>query len=506
MARGLVGRTWRMAPVSSTGTTASQSVCESTTMSASCLSASARQHCAGPRIPRVMWAVFGLMCTLGAVSAQPLSSTSSPTNASEPSKLGTLSFEAALAQGLAHASNLQVRGMALATARAQQIAAGQLPDPRLSVGVENLPVSGPDAYSLGRDFMTMRRVGWMQDMPNTAKRDAQQSQARALVAREQAMLQAERVAVQRETALAWLALYHAQRRLEAFKAIEQQNRLVLDTVDARVSGGQAQPSDAVMAKQDALMLADRRDDVERDIGKARSALRRWTGLAADAPLAGDPPGWLLRKDAEAMASIEAQQQLAHHAELKAYEPMKQMAQAAVQEAQSEQRGDWGWEVAYSKRGPGYGDMVSFQLSFDLPLWQGTRQVPKILARERELERIEAEQADMLQSHTAETEAQLTDLTSISRALNRLQTSGLPLAQQRVDLTLVSYQGGRSDLSAVLTARRDLAEQRLRLIDLQSQRDALLVRLHYVADAADTASGEQAVSDSTLIPASGSPTP
>ncbi len=447
-----------------------------------------------------MWAVFSLLCTLGAVSAQPLPSTPAPTDATQLSKLDALSFDAALAQGLAHASNLQVRDLSLATARAQQIAAGQLPDPRLSVGVENLPVSGPDAYSLGRDFMTMRRIGWMQEMPNAAKRDAQQSQAQAQVAREQAMLQAERVAVQRETALAWLALYHAQRRLEAFKAVELQNRLMLDTVDARVSGGQAQPSDAVMAKQDALMLADRHDDVERDIGKASSALHRWTGQAADAPLAGDPPAWLQREDASMTASIEARQQLAHHAELKAFEPMKQMARAAVQEAQSEQRGDWGWEVAYSKRGPGYGDMVSFQVSFDLRLWQGTRQVPKIQARERELERIEAEQADMLQSHTAEVEAQLAELTSIGRALHRLQTSGLPLAQQRVDLTLASYQGGRGDLSVVLTARRDLAEQRLRLIDLQSQRDALLVRLHYVAEA-DIPASEQAAPDNTSAPTS-----
>ena len=38
------------------------------------------------------------------------------------------------------------------------IAAGQLPDPVLKFGVDNLPLSGPDRLSLSRDFMTMRRI------------------------------------------------------------------------------------------------------------------------------------------------------------------------------------------------------------------------------------------------------------------------------------------------------------------------------------------------------------
>src|SRR5262245_38205739 len=38
------------------------------------------------------------------------------------------------------------------------VAAGQLPDPVLRAGIDNLPVNGPDAFSLDRDFMTMRRI------------------------------------------------------------------------------------------------------------------------------------------------------------------------------------------------------------------------------------------------------------------------------------------------------------------------------------------------------------
>src|SRR5262245_46173914 len=47
--------------------------------------------------------------------------------------------------------------------REMAAAASQLPDPVLRAGIDNLPVNGPDAWSLDRDFMTMRRIGVMQE-------------------------------------------------------------------------------------------------------------------------------------------------------------------------------------------------------------------------------------------------------------------------------------------------------------------------------------------------------
>ena len=48
--------------------------------------------------------------------------------------------------------------------------AGALPDPQLVAGIDNLPVNGGDAFSPTRDFMTMRKVGVMQEFPRAEKR------------------------------------------------------------------------------------------------------------------------------------------------------------------------------------------------------------------------------------------------------------------------------------------------------------------------------------------------
>jgi outer membrane protein, heavy metal efflux system len=441
---------------------------------------------------RACWAVPRAVLTTCAATALWAASTclaqaAEPTQPAMPLPAGAqppgLSFDAALAMARERASSLAVRRYAVAAAQAQLPAAGQLPDPKLSLGVENLPVSGPDAYSLTRDFMTMRRIGWMQDMPNQRRREAQGQQAAASLEREQALYAADRATVTRETALAWLALYHAQRKLVPLQALTQQNQILQDTLAARITSGQAQAADALTARQEALLLADRRDDIDRDVVKARVALHRWIGDGADWPLAGTPPPWVTGP-VTFREQLDPAPDVHRHAQVRVFEPMKRMAQAEVQAAQAEQQGDWGWEVAYSKRGPGYGDMVSFQVRFDLPLWQGTRQLPMVRARQQDLARVEAEQADAIRVHQSEVDADIADLRAVERTADRLRASGLTLAQQRAQIALASYQGGRSDLAMVLAARRDMAEQQIRLIDLEGQSDALRARLNYLTDQED----------------------
>ena len=92
-------------------------------------------------------------------------------------------------------------------------------------------------------------------------------------------------------------------------------------------------------------------------------------------------------------------------------------------------------------------------------------------------RIEAERDETLRRHREETEAQLAELEALDAQRARLESSGQPLAAERVALALASYQASRADLGTVLAARREAVETRLRLIDLDAQRSALRLRLN-----------------------------
>ncbi len=81
-----------------------------------------------------------------------------------------LSFRTALELAEQNAPELGAQAAALAATRAAAAAAGRLPDPRLLLGVDNVPTSGTEQWSLDRDFMTMQKIGVMQDIPNARKR------------------------------------------------------------------------------------------------------------------------------------------------------------------------------------------------------------------------------------------------------------------------------------------------------------------------------------------------
>lgn len=380
-----------------------------------------------------------------------------------------LSFDDTTRLALEQAPALQAQRNTLDGARALHGAAATLPDPRLIVGLDNLPVTGPERFSTTADSMTMQRIGLMQEVPNQAKREARAAGAQARIERDRALLGVTELAVRRDAALAWLAVYFAEDRTAQLTGLERENALLQDTLDARIASGQALPAERTMARLDALAIADRRDDARRDVERARASLRRWVGARAAEPLTGGPPPLQVRPE-------QLRADLHRHAELAPYDALQAMALAEAREADAEQRGDWGWEVVYSRR-PLYGDMVSFQLVFDLPWDRERRQQPQLIAKQREAARVEAERDDTLRRHGEEVDAQLAELKALDAQHARLQSQALALNSERVALALASYQAGRGDLGAVLTARRDAVETRLRLIDLDAQRAALRVRLN-----------------------------
>lgn len=383
-----------------------------------------------------------------------------------------ISFEQALLLAEQRSAALTARQAAADGAQQARMAAGQLPDPKLAVGIENFPISGPERLSWNRESMTMRRVGVMQDVPNAAKRAAQRDAAGAKADRERVMLETERLAVRREAALAWLGLHFAGRRLAVFATLEKENQLLQDTLAARVASGAATPADALMVRQEALDLADRRDELQAGVEQARAQLRRWVGEAPELSVAGDVP--LLRPDLARLLG-----DLDRHAELLAFNPMLAMARADVDEASAMRKGDWGWEVAYGNRARTFGDMVSFQLTFELPVSRATRQEPVIASRQKEVERLRAEREDALRRIRAEVDAQVAELQRLERVQQRQQSAALPLAQERAQVTLASYQSGRADLGVVLAARKNAVEARLRALDLQAQVVAQQARLAYL---------------------------
>lgn len=387
-----------------------------------------------------------------------------------PSLAAPLTLDEALRLAETTAPSLNAQDSKIQGAISAAIPAGELPDPKLVLGLQNFPISGPARGSFDEDNMTMQMVGIKQEVPNSYKRKARIEVADAGIERAAAERRIERLNVRLSTTLAWINSYSIERKDALFQEFYKENRLLSDTVRAQIASGRAQPSDAVASKQEAAQLEEEQDELIRQRAQARAALKRWIGPAGNDKPAGGFPNWSVDMSGYA-------HHVHNHPMLAVFEPMSREAQAKVHEAESENHPDWSWEVDYQHRDRVYGDMVSVQLTFDLPIFPGTRQNPKIAAKHAELSQIEAERETTLREHNQELEDELADYERQNRSVQRNKESLVPLAKEKVELSTASYRAGKGDLGSVVTARREFIEARLKQIDVEEQRALVSARLY-----------------------------
>jgi outer membrane protein TolC len=383
----------------------------------------------------------------------------------------SLSFDDALSRALHEAPTLAVNAAQIDAAKQAAIPAGKLPEPKLELGVDNLPIEGPDRYSLTQDFMTMRRIGLMQEFPNHAKREAQVAVAQAQVKVAEAQTRITQLTVLSDTATAWIARDTAERQLMYIDALLEQNRLLDQAVRAQLAAGKGMATDAVMVRQEAALIEERRDKLLAARDQAIAALRRWIGAAADIPLTGSAPNWSITQDTLAHG-------LHRHPELELFEPQARRLDAQIAEAQAGERPDWALELAYQKRGAEFSDMVMVQVSLDLPLFPESRLDPQVAARRAERTALDAEREATLREHAAMLEGDLAEYKRLSNAVQRQREALLPLSDEKVALATAAWRGNQGSLADVVTARLERIDTELKAIALEGERAQLAARLHY----------------------------
>ncbi|MCC6710324.1 MAG: TolC family protein [Gammaproteobacteria bacterium] len=389
----------------------------------------------------------------------------------------SLSFDEALAAAASNAPSLAAAAARDAAARHAAIAAGELPDPKLIVGLDNLPVTGADDWSLGRDFMTMQRVGVSQEVPNRGKRKAREDEADAAIADAQFVTRAERLKVKREAALAWLAAYFSAARLALQDDLEHENAVLEQTTAARYAAASATSAELLSARREALELADQRDELLAAQAVASAELRRVLGRAA-----------IIKADAMLPAfDIDAERLRAHleqHPDLRIYDARAAAASAALREAEAAKRPDWNVELAYQHRGARYGEMISAEVSVDLPLFSARRQDPVIAARAADVEALNDDLAAALRSHEAELEQGLADYQRFTQQSKRMHGQRLPLAEQALSLAYQAYAAGSGTLAELLAARRERAALRFEALNLEAETLRAAAQLHFRYEGGD----------------------
>jgi len=379
-----------------------------------------------------------------------------------------LSFEAAIRQAMSDSPEVTAKEIQVEATRSAAIPAGALPDPKLFVGLDNYPVTGPNRGSF-RDEMTMVTAGVMQELPNGDKRRARIARAQAEIGVATAEVAAHHREIGLAAALSWLDVFYAERRIAALEGLEAENRLLADTVALRIASGSVTPAEAVAAPLQEASLADRRTALNAEAARARAEMRRWIGAAADEPLAQTVPNFVVDPGTLRM-SLDA------HPALRVYESTLARASAETREAEAAKRPDLALQAGVHQRAPQFGWMVSAQVTIDLPLFASTRQDPLIAAKVAEANRIRVGRDATRRRLAAELESGLANYAAVQEGLERIRETTLPLVRQKVELQTASYRAGTAGFDVVLTSRRERVETELTAIEREAETAKAAARL------------------------------
>lgn len=362
-----------------------------------------------------------------------------------------------------------------AAVRYQALAAGQLPDPVLKVGIDNLPANGPDRFSVTRDFMTMRRIGIAQELPRAAKRQLRTERLERDAQRVLAQRQLTQANVERDTALAWLDRYYTQAMRNLVQQQLLETRLQVQAADSGFRTGRGSQAEVFAARSAVIQLEDRLSQIDRQARGASLMLARWVGaLVAERPPSGAPP-W----QRTPIQEEDFSEHLKQHPDLLVIGAEIDAAATDARLAEANKQSDWSVEASYAQRGPAYSNMLSIGVSIPLQWDPKNRQNRELSAKLALVNEARARYEDMLRNHEAEVRGWLNDWQTGKERVARYRDEMLPTARQRSEAALTAYRTGKGDLASTLAARRDEIEVRMQALTLEMEAARSWARLNFL---------------------------
>ncbi len=385
-----------------------------------------------------------------------------------------LSLEEAQRRALDRSRQLAAQDSAVRSSREMAVAAGQLPDPVLKMGVDNLPVNGSDQFSVTRDFMTMRRIGVMQELTRSEKLELRAQRFDREAEKSVAEKAAAVASIQRDSAIAWLDRYYAEAMARVIAEQIEQVKGEIVAAEGVYRGGRGSQADVIGAHSTLAALEDRASELRRRVLVAKTNLGRWIGEGADAPLAARPSIDTVHLDTGTLEN-----HLAQHPQIAILAKREEIATTEAKIAQASRTPDWSVEVAYQQRGPMFSNMVSIGVSVPLPWDRGNRQDREITSKLAMAEQARAEREEMLRAHTGEVRVMLAEWQNGRERLARYEKDLLPLAAERSKAALAGYQGGKAGVTDLLLARRNETDVRMQAVQLEAETARLWAQLEFL---------------------------
>lgn len=367
--------------------------------------------------------------------------------------------------------------------REEATAAGQLPDPRMTVGLSNMPL---DTFRFSQEPMTQFRLGINQAFPRgdtlelQRRRKIQQSEVNPFLRDER------KAAVALEVATLWLEWYLAEQSISLINNDRSlfEQLLAITNIRYTSAAGLARQQDLVRAALELVRLDDRLAMLRQQQDSNKQKLAEWLPYdSLSLPLSPGLPV-LAPPSAELSSLAEAAELFEKHPRIRVHDKEIEIAQTQVRLAEQSFKPSFSVGASYGYRdngpmGMNRADFISLNLSFDLPLFTKNRQKPRLRASQYRASARQTERILLIKELFARYQQAAAQLVILNERKALFNDSLLSQLSDLTEATLSSYTADEGNFEEVMRAYIAELNAKIELLQIDVERLKVISLLDYL---------------------------
>jgi len=388
--------------------------------------------------------------------------------------------------------------------KAMSVAAGTLPDPKVSIGLANFPVDG---FDFSQEAMTQIKVGASQMFPRGDSLAIRKKQLELMASQHPYQRQDREAHATVIVGQLWLDTWKAQ---ESIALIEKDRPLfeqLADVAQASYSSavGKTRQQDIIRAQLELTRLDDRLTILRQRQEMSLHKLSEWLSgyfqdqspenyaFANPFELQGSmlarklPDTKLLNPqlftDNATISSQALNEYFSSHVAVKALEQKIKASREGVELAKQKYKPEWGVNASYGYRdddpmGRERADFMSVGVTFDVPIFTANRQDKEVAAASYQTEVVRMEKWLLLRKLIASFETARSHLLRLNERQELYQDHLLPQMREQAEASLTAYTNDDGDFAEVVRARIAELNANVDALGINVDRQKAIIQLNY----------------------------
>jgi len=386
------------------------------------------------------------------------------------------------------------------------MAVNTFPDPKVSIGLANLPTNG---FDFGQEGMTQAKIGIAQIFPrgDTLTIKSQQLSIQSEAFPFQRQDREAKVAV--TVGSLWLDAYRVQQSIALIEKSRSLFEQLADIAEASYSSalGKTRQQDIVRAQLELTRLEDRLDKLAQQKNRYEGMLSQWlmrlstsNQSVEDAVLYSDlslhnivlrkqlPQIELLHSDlVQAKYWLQPQalvRYFSNHPSVVAVDKKVNATKVGIKLAKQKYEPEWGVSASYGYRaddpmGRSRADLFSVGVTFDLPIFTENRQDKEVQSAISKTEAVKIEKILLLRKLLGSYSSAKGRLLRLKDRQNLYKSKLLPQIHDQAEASLTAYTNDDGDFSEVVRSRIAVLNAEIDELTLNVEEQKISLELNYL---------------------------